>query len=142
MTTGQRIEDLFARYSAAVAAKDADAFLAIFDEKVRVFDTWGRWLYEGAGEWRAMAQGWFGGLGDETVTAEFSDVHVTSGETVAGAHAFVMFTGYSAAGERLRSMTNRLSWVLARDPAGEWKVVHEHTSAPAELETGKVILRR
>jgi ketosteroid isomerase-like protein len=39
-------------------------------------------------------------------------------------------------------MTNRLSWALRRQPTGEWKIVHEHSSAPADFETGKVTLKR
>jgi ketosteroid isomerase-like protein len=38
-------------------------------------------------------------------------------------------------------MNNRLSWGL-RKTGGSWKVVHEHTSAPVEMETGKVDLKR
>jgi ketosteroid isomerase-like protein len=38
-------------------------------------------------------------------------------------------------------MENRLTWALERR-GGEWKIVHEHTSAPADFETAKVRLRR
>jgi ketosteroid isomerase-like protein len=38
-------------------------------------------------------------------------------------------------------MNNRLTWVLRKDADGTWKIVHEHTSAPAGDE-GKVQLRR
>ncbi len=38
-------------------------------------------------------------------------------------------------------MNNRLTWALHRTPDG-WKIVHEHTSAPAAFETGKVELHR
>jgi ketosteroid isomerase-like protein len=44
-------------------------------------------------------------------------------------------------GQELRSMNNRLTWVLRTDPDGEWKIAHEHTSAPAG-DGGKVQLRR
>ena len=51
------------------------------------------------------------------------------------------YRGLSADGEELRSMNNRLTWVLRKDANGVWKIVHEHTSAPAGDE-GKVQLRR
>ena len=41
----------------------------------------------------------------------------------------------------LRSLDNRLSWVL-RPRGGRWQVVHEHTSAPLAHEDGKGILKR
>jgi len=50
------------------------------------------------------------------------------------------FRGLTAEGEELRSMNNRLTWILRRD-GHAWKITHEHTSAPAGDE-GKVGLRR
>ena len=41
----------------------------------------------------------------------------------------------------LRSLSNRMTVVLRRRD-GEWKVVHEHTSAPIEHETLKARLQR
>ena len=38
-------------------------------------------------------------------------------------------------------MQNRLTWVL-KQKDGAWKIVHEHTSAPVDFETAKVILQR
>jgi ketosteroid isomerase-like protein len=108
---------------------------------VRVFDMWGAWSHDGIDTWREMAEGWFGSLGDERVRVEFDDVQTTVGEDVAVLSAFVTFAGLSADGNELRSMNNRLTWGL-RKTAGTWKVVHEHTSAPVEMATGKVDLKR
>ncbi len=66
---------------------------------------------------------------------------IVSGD-VAAASAFVTFKGLSADGEELCAMNNRLSWVLRKNSAAEWKVVHEHTSAPIDFDTAKVILQR
>ena len=57
------------------------------------------------------------------------------------ASAFVTYTGLSASGEALRSMDNRLTWVL-RSEKGAWKITHEHTSAPVDFESSEVLLRR
>jgi hypothetical protein len=48
----------------------------------------------------------------------------------------VRYAGLSPVGEELRSLTNRMTWVVEGD-----RVVHEHSSAPADFETGKLILR-
>jgi uncharacterized protein (TIGR02246 family) len=128
-------------YRDAVHAKDVDRFVAIFSDDVRVFDMWGTWSHDGIDAWREMAEGWFSSLGDELVRVEFDDVQTTVGDEVAVLSAFVTFAGLSAAGDELRSLNNRLTWGL-RKTGGRWKVVHEHTSAPVELATGKVDLKR
>jgi uncharacterized protein (TIGR02246 family) len=135
------VRALLDAYRDAVRAKDVDAFIAIFADDVRVFDMWGTWSHDGIDSWREMAVGWFGSLGDELVRVEFDDVQATIGDDTAVLSAFVTFAGLSADGAELRSMNNRLTWGL-RKTDGSWKVVHEHTSAPVELATGKVDLRR
>jgi ketosteroid isomerase-like protein len=39
-------------------------------------------------------------------------------------------------------MSNRLTWGLEKSVEGGWKVVHEHSSAPVDFETGRVQLER
>ena len=127
-------------YTAAVRAKDVDAFVALFADDVRVFDMWGRWTYDGLDAWRDMAEEWFGSLGDEQVAVEFDDVEAFVAGDTAVASAILTFRGLSAAGEELRSMQNRLTWALRRSGDG-WKIVHEHTSAPLG-EDAKAIFSR
>jgi hypothetical protein len=91
----------------------------------------GRARLRGLEAWRATIDGWFSSLGDESVGVSFSNVE-TRGPL---AHMFVRYAGLSAAGEELRAMSNRMTWVVEGG-----KVVHEHSSAPADLATGKVIL--
>ncbi|MGN6798425.1 MAG: YybH family protein [Gaiellaceae bacterium] len=128
-------------YRAAVHAKDVDRFVSIFSDDVRVFDMWGTWSHDGIDSWRGLAEGWFGSLGDELVRVEFDDVQTTVAGDIAVLSAFLTFAGLSADGEELRSMNNRLTWGL-RKIDGAWKVVHEHTSAPVEMATGKVNVKR
>jgi len=128
-------------YKAAVLAKSVDAFVALYDPNVLVFDMWGAWSHDGIDAWRRMAEEWFGSLGDELVRVEFDGIQTTVSDDVAVLSAFVTFTGLSADGEELRSMNNRLTWGL-RKADGTWKVVHEHTSAPVDMATGKVDLKR
>ena len=135
------IADAIEAYTSAVAAKDVDAFVALFADDVRVFDMWGRFAYRGIDEWRGMAEEWFGSLGEEGVAVELSEVEGSVSGDLAHASAFLTFRGLSTAGEELRSLDNRLTWVLRKDGDGTWKIAHEHTSAPAG-EEGKVQLRR
>jgi uncharacterized protein (TIGR02246 family) len=142
MTEREQIEQMLDSYKAAVQAKDVDSFVRLYADDVRVFDMWGRWSYDGLEAWRAMATEWFGSLGDESAGVEFRDVQTVVGDGVAAAHAFVTFKGVSAAGEELRAMNNRLTWALRKDGDSAWKVVHEHSSAPIDFESAKVMLQR
>ena len=136
------IEEMLEQYKAAAYAKDVDAFVGLFDENVRVFDMWGRWSFDDASEWRESVTQWFKSVGDDRIGVEFDDVQTVVGDSVAAASAFVTFRGLSPDGQERRSMNNRLSWVLRKTENGEWKVVHEHSSAPVDPETAKVRLQR
>lgn len=129
-------------YAESVRAKDVDRFVALYDDDVRVFDMWGHWSYDGAAAWRQMVTEWFGSLESEQVAVEFEDVQTVVGDDIAVADAYVTYKGLSAEGEELRAMNNRLTWALRKQPDGAWKVVHEHSSAPVDFETGKVQLQR
>ena len=128
-------------YKAAVTTKDVDAFVALYDQEVCVFDMWGEWSYKGVEAWRRMVTDWFGSLGNERVVVELNRAQVITEHTIAIVHAFVTFKGISAEGEALRAMQNRFTWVLI-NREGVWKILHEHSSAPIDFETSKVILQR
>ena len=128
-------------YKSAVLAKDVDAFLALYDAEVRVFDMWGNWSYSGIAAWRAVVARWFEAHGSERVVVEFGDTQVRAAPDIAVINVFVVYRGVSAEGVELRSMTNRMTLALWRT-AGLWKIVHEHTSAPVDHGTAKVILSK
>ncbi len=128
-------------YSAAVLARDVEALMRLYHPTVRVFDTWGVWLYEGAPAWRIAVEGWFASLGSERVKVSFSEVQSTAEHTLALVSAIVTYAAESAQGEALRSMQNRMTWVL-RESGHVFRIAHEHTSAPVGFEDAKAILAR
>ena len=135
------MDEMLEAYAAAVRAKDVDAFVGLYAEDVRTFDLWSVWSYDGKAALRDMVGEWFGSLGDdETVAVEFDEVRTQTGDDVAAVSAFTTFRALSSQGDELRSMNNRLTWILRREGGG-WRIAHEHTSAPAGDE-GKVQLRR
>ncbi|HXB08744.1 MAG TPA: nuclear transport factor 2 family protein [Puia sp.] len=134
------IKSLFEAYKAAVFQKDIDAFLALFDESVRVFDMWA-WAYDGHAAWREMVTGWFSSLGAERDVVSFDDIRIQESGDIGVASAFMRFAAVSEKGEELRFLQNRLTWVLQKK-AGVWKIIHEHTSGPVDGETMKVRLQR
>jgi ketosteroid isomerase-like protein len=139
--TEKQITQVFEAYKAAVFAKDVDAFTALYDNNVRVFDMWGKWSYDGIDAWRNMVIGWFGSLGNEKVGVDFSEIQITVSNDLSIAHAFVTYRGLSAEGKELRSMNNRLTCAL-RNKNGTWKIIHEHSSSPIENDTTKAIFQR
>ncbi len=141
------IHFLMEAYRDAVFARDVEAFMALYDAEARVFDLWGAWSYDGAAAWRKMVSEWLGSLGTERVVVGFEDVTLAMSGDLAVVHAFVTYQGVSAEGQKLRAMSNRLTWALKRSGASEgvdapWKIVHEHTSAPVAPDTMKVMLER
>ena len=136
------MEEMLEKYAAAVLAKDVDAFVGLYADDVRTFDLWNEWSYDGKDAFRAMVTEWFGSLGDgEEVVVEWDDLRSQTGEAVAAGSAFLTYRAVSTEGTQLRSMNNRLTWILRQNADGTWKIAHEHTSAPAG-EGGKVQLRR
>lgn len=128
-------------YKSAVFEKDVDAFVALYDRHVCVFDMWGKWSYDGVESWRAMVTGWFGSLGADRVAVDIDIAGVAVAQELAVAHGFVTYRGVSAQGKELRAMHNRLSWAI-KQQGDAWKIIHEHTSAPVDFETSKAMLHR
>ena len=140
MSDDQPIRQALAAYQSAVLAKDVEAFMAIYAEDAQIFELWGTWVHDIA-SWREMAKGWFAFLGDQRSVVEAHDVRTQVSGDMALLTASLTYRAVDAAGTPLRSLDNRLSWVL-RLRGGQWRVVHEHTSAPLAHEDGKRILKR
>ena len=136
----QELQSLFDRYKQTVYQKDAEAFLDLFDENVRVLDMWA-WTYDGLAAWREMVTGWFANLGADRDVVTFDDVRIQQSGDMAVASAIARFAAVSEKGEELRFLQNRLTWV-ARQQNGVWKIIHEHSSGPVDGSTMKVLLHR
>ena len=138
--TEKSIARVLQSYAAAVLAGDVEAFMRLYDPRVRVFDAWGVWSYEGSAAWRRAVEGWFGSLGNEKVKVTFDDVQTSAGRESSMVTAVVTYAGVSAEGRELRAMQNRLTWVLRT--TDDLRIVHEHTSAPIGFTDSKAILQR
>jgi ketosteroid isomerase-like protein len=137
----KNVSRIMATYELAVLKKDVETFMHLYDLAVRVFDAWGVWLYEGSNAWQRAVEGWFASLGTERVKVTFEDVQSWASKEVTSVCAVVTYAGISASGEQLRSMQNRITWVL-RTSGHVPRIVHEHTSAPVGFEDYKAILTR
>jgi ketosteroid isomerase-like protein len=135
------VRRVMAAYATAVLSRDVEAFMRLYHTSVRVFDAWGVWLHEGAPSWRVAVEGWFASLGTERVKVSFADVQTAGEQSWATLSAVVTYAAESAGGEPLRSMQNRITWIL-RESGHVLRIVHEHTSAPIGFEDSKAILAR
>ena len=135
------VAKLQASYASAVLQRDAEAFARLYDPAVRIFDAWGIWEYRGAEPWRRAVEGWFASLGTKKVKATFSDTESHGSLAIAITSAIVTYASFSAEGEEVRSMQNRITWGL-RTTGHVLRIVHEHTSAPVGFEDMKAILHR
>ncbi len=124
------IEALAAAYRQAVRAKDSERLSALYDADIRVFDTWGRLPFEGLAAWRLNLDRWLNSLDDaESIEVAFDGVQTSRRGDMGCLHARVTYSALNEAGEIVRWMHNRLSWVVAKSADG-WTIVHEHTSVP------------
>jgi ketosteroid isomerase-like protein len=135
------IAELLGKYTAAVAAKDAASFMALYDPSVRVFDAWDRFSYEGAAAWLCAVRSWFDSLGEQNVSVTFDDTKTTAAQELAIVSSIVTYTGMSAQGQALQSMANRITWAVRLTDGGA-RILHEHTSAPVEFGGMTAILKR
>lgn len=128
-------------YTAAVAARDLHALMRLYHPSARIFDAWGAWSYEGSTSWQVAVEGWFASHPGDRFKVVFEDVSTVVSGAFASVSAVVTYAVFSAQGEPLNSMQNRLTWVL-RESGHVLRIVHEHTSAPIGFEDQKAILQR
>ena len=132
---------LMAEYAAAVLAKAPRRLEALYRQDARVFDAWGVWSFEGRESWGRNLREWLGSLDNERAEVSFEDVRCELGPAIGWLSATVIYAAVDPSGRPLRSMENRLSWVLALADDG-WAIAHEHTSAPIDFTTQKAMLKR
>jgi ketosteroid isomerase-like protein len=141
MSDQHPFRDQLADYAGAVLAKDVERLASLYAPAIRVFDAWDRWSYDDLASWRANLESWLGSLGAESVKVDFDDVHSVAEGEMGFLTATVTYAALDQTGAVLRSLDERLSWVLVKED-GRWRIVHQHTSCPARFADHKVTLRR
>ncbi len=135
------VERLMDQYKSAVKARDVGKFIRLYDPKARIFDAWGVWEYEDSKRWQIAIEGWFSSDPGAEFSVMFESVQTSGSEEQALVSAIVTYASLSSAGESIRSMQNRITWVL-RTSSHVLRIVHEHTSAPIGFEDQKAILQK
>lgn len=136
----QTIAQLLANYSQFIEAKDIEGVLELFAEDAVVFDLMTPFQYVGTDVLRERLKQWFGGY-HGAISYDFEDLRLYTSGNVASAHAIVKCSGTLKDEAKLSSMWIRVTFTLRRNDAGEWLIVHQHTSEPFDT-SGKFVQQR
>ncbi|PTU73450.1 YybH family protein [Pseudomonas mangrovi] len=133
----QELRQLISTWSQAVKRQDIEQILAIYAKEVVAFDAIGQLQFKGldsyAAHWRACMEHCPG----EGVF-ELHEVAVQAQGDLGFAHWLVRCGPPSTDGSEPQVCWMRASACYRRGAEG-WRVVHEHWSAPCDMETGKTL---
>jgi ketosteroid isomerase-like protein len=142
MTVFNKVTDVLENYKSAIYEKDDKKFLSSYSTDIHLFDCWDNWECSDITQWKQMVTEWFNGLTEEGVSlkVDFDDVGIEENVNLAFVHCAVTFAAHNELGEKIRHMTNRFTFCLKKENES-WAIIHEHSSLPIHLETGKGIFK-
>ncbi|MFD0999731.1 YybH family protein [Ohtaekwangia kribbensis] len=125
----KQLQDFFTIYKQSAWNKDTESMIALYHDNVVIFDMWNQGYQTGLTDWSNAIKGWLGSLGDEKVNVIFEMTEIHEGKDVGFGSALITYQAISISNTIVRSMKNRvtLGFIKQKD---EWKVIHQHTSAP------------
>jgi uncharacterized protein (TIGR02246 family) len=130
------IRRLIDNWAKAFRAKDIDGIMSIYAPDILSFDAIAQLQFKGAD---AYKKHWEACLSfcQGPIIFEIHDLKITAGDDVAFSHCLNRCGGTDESGEE------KASWMRAtvcfQKINGQWMVVHEHYSAPFDMESGKAL---
>jgi uncharacterized protein (TIGR02246 family) len=128
------IKGLEERLAAAISAKDLDRIMSFYAPDIFVFDVIPPRQYVGAEAYRKDFEGFLANF-PGAVKFEVSDLAITADGKLGFAHYIVHMSATDKDGKPAE-YNFRLTDCL-RKVKGKWLIVHEHTSFPVDMATGK-----
>uniref|UniRef100_UPI004047C3C8 nuclear transport factor 2 family protein n=2 Tax=Roseivirga sp. TaxID=1964215 RepID=UPI004047C3C8 len=125
--------DFFSIYQQAAWNQDTESMINLYHENVMIYDMWENGYQIGLAAWSVAVKDWLGSLGEEKVRVTFEMIDLQEASDLAFGSALVTYQAIATDNEVLRGMKNRLT-VGFRKEKEEWKVIHQHTSAPVDAE--------
>lgn len=131
-----RIRELIDNWAVKFRAKDLDGIMSIYAPEIVSFDAIAQLQFKGV---EAYKKHWEACLSfcQGPIIFEMHELDITASDDVAFSHCLNWCGGTDESGEE------KASWMRAtvcwRKLNGKWKVVHEHYSAPFDMETGKAM---
>ncbi|WP_079508878.1 YybH family protein [Mesobacillus jeotgali] len=132
------VYDILDNYKTAIYEKDVRKFISTYHSDIHVFDCWNSWECIGINQWQIMVEEWFKGLSEEDVLlkVDFYNLVIEESSNLAFVHCAVKFSAHNQSDDKLRQTSNRFTFCLKK--VNEfWTIIHEHSSLPINIETGK-----
>lgn len=131
-----QVRKLIDDWASAFRARDVDRIMACYAPDIVAFDVVPPLQYRGTAayrnDWEEMMS-----LCDGPNGIEMRDLTVAAADDVAFSHCLSHFTGKQTDGNAI-DMWMRVT-VCFRKIDGKWLAVHEHVSAPIDMESGKAL---
>lgn len=134
----EQVRQVIDAWATRVAKTDIPGVMDLYDPGVIVYDALGSHRLQGTeayiAHWKACIESCPDGTQISSFDLHKIDIHVDG--SVAFAHFLhhVVFPGKDGG---QASIWMRSTFGLRRQPDGEWKIVHDHSSAPFDVQTGK-----
>jgi ketosteroid isomerase-like protein len=133
------IQNFFTIYKQSAWEKDTKSMIELYDDNVVIFDMWKQGYQTGLIEWSVVIKDWLGSLGGEKINVTFEMIEIHEGHKVGFASALIAFQAISVDNTVIRSMRNRITLGFVKKNIDEWKVVHQHTSAPINSDLEAIL---
>jgi uncharacterized protein (TIGR02246 family) len=133
------IRRLLERWEKAFRAKDLNAVMALYapGEALVAFDVVPPLAKVGREAYRKNYEEFFS-MYEGPLEVEIRDLRIVAGEDVAFIHCLERMSGTLKGGQK-SELWLRVTSGLRRSH-GQWRIVHDHVSVPADFETGKAAL--
>lgn len=132
------VRELVHGWAAAIGAKDLERVMAVYAPDVVSFDLEPPLRYAGSENKRRAWERFFAEF-PGAVSYELTELGVEASEDTAFVHSLNHVKG-GLAGGHVADMWVRWTACLRR-VEGEWRVVHDHASVPAEVAAGRAALK-
>jgi uncharacterized protein (TIGR02246 family) len=134
-----QIRELYDRWAKAFRAHDVDAIMSVYapDDALVAYDIVPPLQYLGKAAYRKDYETLLAQY-DGPIDIEYRDLRVVAGDDVAFIHALERISGILQNGQKSDMWVRATSGL--RKIKGKWLIVHDHISAPVDLESGKAVL--
>ena len=134
-----QIRELYNRWAKAFHAHDVDAIMSIYapGDALIAYDIVPPLQYLGNAAYRKDYETLLAQY-DGPIEIEYRDLRIVAGDDVAFIHALERISGTLRGGQKSDIWIRATSGL--RKIKGKWLIVHDHISAPVDLESGKAVL--
>lgn len=131
-----QIRQLLDRWTKALEARDVGALMSLYapGDEVTAYDVTPPLRYQTRDAYEEAYQQFLGQF-DTPLQIELRDVKIVAGNDVAFAYGLEKFSGTFKDGQKLAAWVRVTQCYQKID--GHWLAVHDHISAPVDMQTGK-----